>query len=184
MSVIQSGNTAGQDIVAGNKYQGVFLAPPNSLSRLYQILRDADKAAPYTAQIADQLQHYCATTTSTDVRGLAEKLAAGNRVDLIEDASLWKQKASMLIMKWQTSPVAQDILTHILAKLYTEFMLNARPAIQAGKSRAEVDEIVSSKVIQSTHAMLGDNDLGVTYLDLMGLLFYLGGNCHIRWDKC
>ena len=107
-----------------------------------------------------------------------------NRGDLIEDASLWKEKASMLIMKWQTSPVAQDILTHILAKLHTEFMLNARPAIQAGKTRSEVDEIVSAKVIQPTHAMLGDNDLGLTYLDLMGLLFYLGGNCHIRWDKC
>ena len=87
-------------------------------------------------------------------------------------------------MKWQTSPVAQDILTHILAKLHTEFMFNARPAIQDGKSRAEVDQIVVSKVIQPTHTMLGDNDLALTYLDLMGLLFYLGGNCHIRWDKC
>jgi hypothetical protein len=184
MTVSQSGNTAGRDIVAGDKYEGFFQTPPNSLSRLYQILRDADKAAPYTAQIADQLQHYCATTTSADVRGLAEKLTSGGRVDLIHDASLWKEKASKLIMKWQTSPVAQDILTHILAKLHTEFMFNARPAVQEGKSRATVDEIVISKVIQPTHAMLGDNDLGLTYLDLMGLLFYLGGNCHIRWDKC
>lgn len=184
MSVSQSGNTAGGDIVGGDKYSGVFQAPPNSLSRLYQILRDADKAAPYTAQIAAQLQHYCATTTSADVRGLAEKLTAGDRVDLIDDASLWKQMASMLIMKWQTSPVAQDILTHILSRLYFEFVFHARPAIQEGKSRAEVDELVSSKVIQPTYAMLGDNDLGLTYLDLMGLLFYLGGNCHIRWDKC
>lgn len=184
MTVSQSGNRAGGDIVGRDKYQGVFQAPPNSLSRLYQILRDADKATPYTAQIADQLQHYCATTTSADVRGLAEKLTAGSRADLIEEASLWKEKASKLIMKWQTSPVAQDILTHILAKLHAEFMLNARPAIQEGKSRAEVDEIVSVRVIQPTHAMLGDNDLGLTYLDLMGLLFYLGGNCHIRWDKC
>ena len=73
MSVTQSGNTAGQDIVAGDKYQGVFLAPPTSLSRLYQILREADKATPYTSQIADQLQHYCATTTSADVRGLESR---------------------------------------------------------------------------------------------------------------
>lgn len=184
MSVTQSGNTAGGDVVGRDKVQNLYLSPPTPLTRLYQILREADKANPYTAKIADQLQHYCATTTSTDVRGLAEKLTAGNRTDLIADASYWKEKASKLIMKWQTSPVAQDIITHILAKLHMEFMLNVRPAIQAQKSREEVDALVSEKVIGPTHAMLGDNDLGITHLDLMGLLFFLGGNCHIRWDKC
>lgn len=185
MSVTQSSNTVGRDIVGGNKYEkNIILAPPTSLSRLYDILREADNATPYTAKIADTLQHYCATTTSADVRGLSEKLTDGGRIDLIDDAKFWKEKAAKLIMKWQTSPVAQDIITHILAKLHTEFMLNVRPAIQANKSREDVDEIVSSRVIQPTHLMLGDNDLGLTYLDLMGFLFFLGGNCHIRWDKC
>ncbi|MFD1711895.1 hypothetical protein FVQ98_05945 [Ottowia sp. GY511] len=184
MPTTQLGNTAGRDVIGRDKIENTYLSPPTSLSRLYQILRDADKATPYTAQIADQLQHYCNTSTNADVRGLKEKLTAGKRQDLIDDAMQWKQKASKLVMKWQTSPAAQDILTHILAKLHTEFIFNARPAIEAEKSREEVDEIVISKVIQPTHAMLGENDLGLTYLDLMGLLFFLGGNCHIRWDKC
>lgn len=186
MSTTQTGNTAARDIIGGDKieYNTFHVAPSTPLGRLYQIFRDANAALPYTAQIADILQHYCATTTGADVRGLAEKLSVSGRADLIPDASLWKERASKMIMRWQTSPVAQDILTHILTRLHTEFTLSVRPAIQAGKTREEVDELVSTKVIQPTHAMLGDNDLGLSYIDLLGLLFFLGGNCHIRWDKC
>jgi len=186
ISTTQTGNTAGGDIIGGDKieHKNFHFSSPTPLGRLYQIFRDANAAVPYTAQIADILQHYCATTTSADVRGLAEKLTVSGRADLVADASLWKERASKMIMRWQTSPVAQDILTHILTRLHGEFTLNVRPAIQAGKTRQEVDELVSSKVIQPTHAMLGDNDLGLSYIDLLGLLFFLGGNCHIRWDRC
>jgi hypothetical protein len=186
MSVTQSNNKADRDIVGGNKFEGgsFNFIQPTSLSRLYQILRDAEKAAPYTAQIAETLQHYCASTTTADVRGLDDKLSSSGRADLLQEASAWKERASKLIMRWQTSPVTQDIITHILAKIHTEFMLSVRPAIQAGKSREEVDELISSKVIGPTNEMLGDNDLGLTYIDLVGLLFFLGGNCHVRWDKC
>lgn len=184
MSVEQTGNTASRDVIAGSKYETYYVAAPTPLSRLYQILRDADRDAPYTSHIAHQLQHYCATTTSSDVRGLVDKLTASGRTDIISAASQWKEMAAKLIMRWQTSPVAQDILTHILAKLHAEFTLHAQPAIQAGRCREEVDQLVSDKVIGPTHTMLGDNDLSLTHIDLLGLLFFLGGNCHIRWDKC
>ncbi|WP_366945611.1 ABC-three component system protein [Polaromonas sp.] len=183
MSTTQTANKAGRDIIGGNKIEQ-FAAPSTPLTRLYEIFRDANAAAPYTAQISDMLQHYCATTTGSDVRGLEEKLNASNRQDLLADASMWKEQASKMIMKWQTSPVAQDILTHILTRLHAEFTLNVRPAVEAGKTREEVDELISSKVLQPAHVMLGDNDLGLSYIDLLGLLFFLGGNCHIRWDKC
>lgn len=184
MTITQSGNSAGRDVIGRDKYEYHTYSPPSPLSRLYQILRDADSAAPYTAKIADQLQHYCATTTSADVRGLAEKLTASGREDMIYEASAWKEKATKTIMRWQTSPVAQDIITHILAKIYAEFIQHVKPAIQAGKSREEVDALVSERVIRPTEVMLGDNDLALTSIDLLGFLFFLGGNCHVRWDKC
>jgi hypothetical protein len=88
------------------------------------------------------------------------------------------------VMKWQTSGVAQDILTHILGKMHAEFLLHITPAIQNGASRQEVDVLISEKVMRPIEVMLGDNDLGLTTADLLGFLFFLGGNCHIRWDKC
>ena len=180
----QIANKAAGDIIGGDKIENnVYLSPPTSLSRLYQILRDDDKAGRYTAQIAEQLHHYCAIQ-SADVRGLEAKLTAGDRKDMLSEASELKERAAKLVMRWQTSPVTQDIITHVLSKIHGDFMLNVRPAIEAGKSREEVDTLISSKVVEPTNAMLGDNDLQLTFMDILGLLFYLGGNCHIRWDKC
>jgi hypothetical protein len=181
----QIGNKAGRDVIGGDKVENHFhvATPPTSLSRLYQILRDEDQAGRYTARIAEQLLHFCATK-SADVRGLEEKLAAAGRSDLALEAAELKERAAKLIMRWQTSGVTQDIITHVLAKIYGDFILSIRPAIQAEKSREHVDELIMQKVISPTSEMLGDNDLALSTIDIIGLLFFLGGNCHIRWDKC
>lgn len=181
----QIGNRAGRDIIGGDKVDNhIYVATaPTPLSRLYQIFRDDDEAGRYTARIAEQLLHFCATK-SADVRGLEEKLKASDRQDLMQDASELKERAAKLIMRWQTSGVTQDIITHVLAKIYGDFMLSVRPAIQAERSREHVDELIMQKVILPTSEMLGENDLGLSTIDILGLLFFLGGNCHIRWDKC
>jgi len=186
MSVAQIGNKAGGDIVAGSKYEtkNIYVNQPTSLSRLYQILRNDEQASSHKSNIAEILQHFCSSTASPDIRGLEAKLKDGGREDLLSEALLWKQRASMLIMQWQTSPVTHDIITHILSKIHTEFTLHVKPAIEAGRPRDEVDQLISEKVLAPTDAMLGENDLQITYVDLLGMLFYLGGNCHIRWDKC
>lgn len=181
---MQIANQAARDIIGGNRVeQHIYHVAPTPLSRLYQIFRDDDKAGKYTSYIADQLLHYCATMSS-DVRGLEEKLTAANRKDLLIEAASLKERASKLIMRWQTSAVTQDIITLVLSKIHSDFMLAVRPAIEAGADRPTVDELIRTKVIAPTSEMLGDNDLGITSTDIVGLLFYLGGNCHIRWDKC
>ncbi|MDH0373072.1 hypothetical protein N5J23_13420 [Comamonas aquatica] len=185
MFTSQAGNTAEGDIVAGNQTKTVNVYRYSSpLGRLYEKFRLASEGQPHIAEISEQLQHYCTVDTDGDVRGLEEKLTAANRADLLRQASKLKESAAKTIMKWQTSGVAQDILTYILGQLYSAFMLNVVPAIEAGKDRAEVDAIISEKVIAPTADMLGDNDLMLTPADILGLLFFLGGNCHIRWDKC
>ena len=99
-------------------------------------------------------------------------------------ASRLKEAAAKTIMKWQTSGVAQDILTLVLAQMFTNFFQHATPAIQEGASRSAVDAIIGDKVLAPASAMLGDNDLMLSQQDLLGLLYFLGGNCHIRWDAC
>ena len=188
MVVSQKGNTLLQgDAVARDQYKSTYYqssAPPSPLAPLYERLRAERNDIPILAKISEQLQHYCTATTDGDVRGLKEKLQASDRKDLLILATQLKQSATKHLMKYQTSGVAQDILTHILAKLYLEFVMQVTPAIQAGAERREVDSLTSEKVVNVTFAMLGDNDLNLTSADLLGFLFYLGGNCHIRWDKC
>jgi hypothetical protein len=181
MSVVLKDNDVEGDIVVGTKK--VYNTQPTSLSHLYEILRDAEQASAHKSNIADLLQHYTAPA-SFDVRGLEVKLNEGERVDIIPEALLWKQRAAMLIARWQTSPVTQDIITHILSFIHSEFVQHVKPAIQAGKSRIDVEALISEKVLAPTNLMLGENDLQITAIDILGMLYFLGGNCHIRWDKC
>ena len=186
MFTSQSGNTAEGDIVGGNQNKtinNVYL-PPSPLTRLYERFRASSAGQPYAAQISEQLQHYCSVDTDGDVRGLEEKLTSADRKYLLKTAARLKENATKTIMKWQTSGVAQDILTFILSNIYSEFMLHVTPAIESGATRQEVDALISEKVIKPTAEILGDNDLMLTPTDLLGLLFFLGGNCHVRWDKC
>lgn len=179
----QSGNSPIGDVVGRDKI--VYSStPPSPLARLYERLRAANEEQPYVAMISEQLLHYCSRDTDGDVRGLEAKLTAASREDLIYKATKLKESASKIVMKWQTSGIASDILTHILGKLYSEFLLHVTPAIEAGASRADVDALISEKVLGPTSEMLGDNDLMLTPADLLGLLFLLGGNCHVRWDSC
>lgn len=186
MFALSRGNTAGKDIVGRdqNIYTTHNHAPQSPLANLYEKLRDVTGNQSNVGQIADLLQHFCNALTDGDVRGLEEKLNAAGRSDLLNQASAMKQFASKTIMKWQTSGVAQDIITHVLSKMYTEFINHVTPAIQGGADRLQIDSLIGEKVIKPVEDMLGDNDLGLTSTHLMGLLFYLGGNCHVRWDKC
>lgn len=186
MFTSQSGNTAEGDIVGGNQNKTVnnVYTPLSPLAKLYEKFRAANEGQPYVAQISEQLQHYCCVDTDGDVRGLEAKLTAANRQYLIRHASRLKEAATKIIMKWQTSGIAQDILTIILSQLYSNFLLYATPAIEANRPHDEVEAIIAEKVINPTAEMLGDNDLMLSSADILGLLFYLGGNCHVRWDKC
>lgn len=186
MFTSQSGNIADGDIVGGNQHKTVnnVYLPTSPLTRLYERLRASGADHPYAAQISEQLQHYCSVATDGDVRGLEEKLTSAGRQYLLKTAERLKETATKTIMKWQTSGVAQDILTFILSNIYSEFTLHVTPAIESGATKQEVDALISEKVINPTLEILGDNDLMLTPTDLLGLLFFLGGNCHVRWDKC
>lgn len=182
----QSNNTAGGDIINGpkNTYVNQFGARPSPLAALYARLRAADSDEHYTSLIADKLQHFCTQSTDGDVRGLADKLKAANREDLEAMAKRLKEDAAKLVARHQTSPIAQDIITMVLSKIYTDFVLHVTPAIQAEQPRSVIDQLISDRVVDSAMQMLGDNDVMLTDTDVLGLLFFLGGNCHIRWDKC
>jgi hypothetical protein len=183
----QSNNNALGDIVAGNKHviQHIKGAPTVSgeLLRLYGRLQEDGIGEQSNGIIIEQLQHYLSARTDGDVRGLEDKLKTSGRKDLLDFASLLKEKATKKMMRYQHSRTAQRIFTIILEQIHTSFVLTIVPRIQNEESRLTVD--------QSTHVMLddeigklGENLLELTSHDLLGLLYFLAGNCHIRWDKC
>lgn len=185
----QNNNVVAGDIVGGNKTENNFnfsspLALGNcELSRLYVKLKQDDPSKEIARGFCEQLQHYMSSTTDGDVRGLEKKLEESGRLDQLLIAKSMKENAFKAIMRRQTSNTAQRIFTIVLDELHTNFMLTATPLIQSEAGRAVVDQAIL-KVINDTKSILGENLLEITAKDLFSLIYFLGGNCHIRWDKC
>jgi len=174
-------------MVGGNKTENNFNIISSSsieeLSLLYAKIKENGVGTPSGGTFCEQLEHYLAVKTEGDVRGLATKLRESNRADQLDLALQLKERAAKALMRHQTSKTAQRIYTIVLDELHTSFMLTVTPAIQDDAGRREVDMCIQ-QVLQTTKSMLGENVLEITVKDLLGLLYFLGGNCHIRWDKC
>lgn len=184
--VNQSRNDVEGDLVAGNKsvknFQTVFSGSNAELLALYAKLKSG-AAEGSDGKFCEKLEHYLSANTEIDIRGLSEKLTAANRQEQIALATRLKQQATMAVMKHQTSRTAQRIYTIVLDELHTRFELKVTPLIQAEADRQDVDWTIQ-QILDETRAMLGENVLEISIKDLWALLFFLGGNCHIRWDKC
>lgn len=158
-------------------------AASEELSKLYEKLRADGVGDPSGGGFSEKLEHYMSALTDGDVRGLEAKLRESGREDLLLTALSLKERAYKSIMKYQTSRTAQRVFTIILGDLHSKFILTVTPVIQQGADRVVVDRCIDG-LIQATGELLGENVLEFDATDLLGLLYYLGGNCHIRWDKC
>jgi len=132
----------------------------------------------------EALEHYWSKATNGDIRPLAVKLTESDRADAIFDGEVLKERATKIIVRYQTSRVAQELLSYVLAELYGRFKFEVTPSIQNGANRVFVDALISEKVIGATLNELENNVLGLSRMDIIGLVYFLTGNCHIRWDKC
>ncbi|HEN3580841.1 TPA: hypothetical protein U5D98_004128 [Yersinia enterocolitica] len=185
-SAQQKGNKVegGGSVVAGdqNNYYYATKGVSRDLLDLYERLK-REGVGDKSAEFCEKLNHYMTPQADIDVRGLDVKLAESNRLDLLMTAKVFKEQAAKAIMRRQTSRSAQRIFVIILERIYFDFLMKVSPLIQEERSRIEVDEKIS-QIIEMLYESLGENPLELSPTDLLGLLFFLGGNCHIRWDKC
>lgn len=183
MSVKQTGNIAGGSIVGGDMHVTlVNQQVVDEIHALYQKIKQGDSENTEDT-FCEQLEHYLAAKTDGDVRGLEEKLRSSDRVDQLDHALRMKERATKSIMRLQSSKTAQRIYTILLDELHTNFMLLVSPLVEAEAPRTIVDDKIQ-EIIYSLKSTLGENLLEITVKDMLGLLYFLGGNCHIRWDKC
>lgn len=180
----QNNNSASGDIVGGNKIVNIY-SPTGlgELQQLYEKLKANGIGESSHGNFSEKLQHYLSEKTDGDVRGLREKLKDSGRLDQLDFATALKEGATKAIMRHQMSRTAQRIYVIILDELHTGFELIVKPYVQADEDRASVDER-THELLQGISSLLGENILEFTIKDLHGLIYFLGGNCHIRWDKC
>ncbi len=129
-----------------------------------------------------QLQHYLDQPADPDVRGLSEKLKDAARTDQIPAAAALKERVTKKLLEFQFSENAQFLFALVLAEIFVNFDKIVRPAIKANRSQAEIDSLVLKEVIDPVLEKLEDNVLNIYKDEILGFVYFLTGNCHIRWD--
>lgn len=179
----QFGNRAGRDI-AGRDINYKAAQERTPMTSLIEQFRAEAESDQKLSSLIQKLEHYFSNITATDIRDLSEKLSCAGREDLLKEALARKQAAYKLIMRNQGSKSAQLIFAYVLAELVVNFEQAVRPLVQDGSERVVVDRAILEHVITPVYRALEDNPLMLDKLDIQSFLYFLGGNCHVRWDPC
>jgi len=128
------------------------------------------------------LMHYV-DPSEDDVRGLEDKLKSALRdSNYIEDAKKYKELFAKRLIKRDLSPSAQKIFAYLLGKLKQSFRHKILPSIKNGLDQDIIEGMIFSNVIEPIYGELEENVLEITWDEFIGMLYFLTGNCHLRWD--
>jgi len=174
------GDQANRDINKTYNY-GADSATP--MRRLIERLKEERRNDTQFHETLEILRRYTEPPSGDSVQGLEEKLLAADRKDLLAFATQAKEIFAKKLYENQFSECGQEILGLLLAEVYTRFHLHVVPAIRAGRPPDEITRLAQTMVIDKVSALLEENPLRLYADDINGMVFYLTGNCHLRWSN-
>lgn len=181
-NVVQ-GDQAGRDIVTNVNHYTYDPSRPTQMSRLIDKFKAEHATNSQYQQTIDKLEHFGTVVAEEQVIGLEQKLTAGGRTSFLEFAQRTKELFTKKLAKHQFSESAQRIHALLLAEVYSRFHNHVYPRIVAGGAEAEINLLVQSQIIDPVQAMLEENVLHLYADEINGMLYFLTGNCHIKWAK-
>jgi hypothetical protein len=123
------------------------------------------------------------TTAPDDRRALSEKLTSAGRDYQVRDAERKKERFSMALQRHIAQPAALTKYTRLMADLEARFNRHALHAISSGQSISAIDRIVQHDVIDPVILTYSEKDPATSASTIDAALYYLTGNCHLRWDN-
>jgi hypothetical protein len=180
--ITQSHNYTSGDIAGNNITKTIYQqSSPSALRELAQKFRlESEQDAQLSSFIA-RLQHFMSEAPGAPSRDLSTKLEAAGRMDLVPEALLLKEQFTKKLLRLQFSEQAVEIFAHVLSKIHAFFVYKVRPKHLAGASRDQIDELIYNDLLTAVYDEVGSCKL-IDLTDLQGMVYFLGGNCHIRWD--
>ena len=131
----------------------------------------------------ESLQRYGESVDEGPPMGLEEKLRVAERDAEYRRAVRFKEAFHKKLTKHRLSKAAQEILGYVMARVEVSFQNQIEPLIDAGVDREVVQRALLEGVIGPVEDLLGDNPLLLDAAEVMGMIYYLTGNCHIRWHR-
>lgn len=131
----------------------------------------------------EELEHYNNPLKNEAVIGLEAKLKLAGRESFLEYGLRVKEEYTKKLLKYQFSEAAQQINVHLLALVESYFMNNIYPLIYRGESETTINAMIHELIINPLLGELEQNHLSFTAKEINGMLYFLTGNCHIKWTK-
>ena len=179
---IVGGDQAGRDIIKETHVHPPGTHRPSYMTRLMERFDHERENDIRFHQMLEKLQEYCTSVDdSTEVMGLDNKLAAGNLIGFIEFAQQTKEAFSKKLLKLQLYESAQQILECVLAEVYTRYYNLIYPMILDNAQERAIHEAIHEKIVVAVREMLEENLLGLVADEINGALYFLTGNCHVKW---
>lgn len=187
---------SGRDVNVYANSGDVYLTNPDYLRpieskvsvfrKLFEKLeREAAEDKTLTGYIR-QLEVYTREVENEDVVGLGAKMRMAGRDRQVQHAAALKENVYGALKANLFSPTYQLIVATLMSKVHERFHTEIRPLIEEGADNAIIDKAVSTYVTgpfsEELEACPQFEDVAVDYV--RGMVFFLTGNCHIRWDKC
>ena len=181
---VENGDIAGRDV---NKTTiinvgRVTFGGKSQLEILYEKLEQENHSSPVFSEMVDELMHFKTYSTNTEIIGLEKKLENGNRLRYLNFAERAKEKFTKKLLKNEHSETAQHIYAFLLAKVYSSFEIHIYSRLNEGYTEEYINQLVSEFIIKPLEDLLNRNILHIYEDEINGMIYFLMGNCHIKWN--
>ena len=173
---------AGRDINNNRTTNHNYYNSPNSSTPLDQALRrllDEIQSGDRLPACDEIISHYMEKID--DFPGLQAKLEEGNRADLLSIAIVRKDWLAKTLTKCQYHPSGQIIFKQILSDVYGLFRQHIVPLLARAAPLHEIDSAIQQYIVEPVHTSVSACPELFTRDTIEGAVYYLTGNCHIRW---
>lgn len=154
--------------------QGAVPAPPCA--------EPQDHREDVQHELIEEYQFYT-STASEDRLTLAEKLSLAGRAAEIRRAERKKERFSMALHRSSAQLSSMSRYVHLMSQVETRYSRHVSSLIRQERSADDIDRAVQEAVINPVHSLNAENGTQVTAATIDDCLYYLTGNCHIRWDN-
>lgn len=177
------GDQAGRDVNKNTNYS--FDRSKETITYMTTLLSKFKEECSSNVQLSTFIEDfdYYQRPYNDDVIGLEQKLIDGGREDFIGYALKTKERFHKKLIKYQFFESAQKINVHLLALVESYFENEIRPKINKGQSSDEIKTLIQELIVNPLLNELEENLLGFSAADINGMLYFLTGNCHIKWTK-
>jgi hypothetical protein len=185
-SHIQNAIGNNNDVAGRDIYKSLNVVLPQNGRTMQRLIEEYKKEKATNVAfntIIEELDNYLNPIKGEQqVIGLEKKLKDGQFDDFFNYASHVKEIFVKKVDKHRLSKAAQNILLFLLGDVYILFYQKIYPLIISQENHITIMDKIQNDIIDEMRNRLGENVLEIYSDCIAGSIYFLTGNCHIKWS--